>query len=85
MKKYTKDELASIYKARREKLFEYMTQNKITAVIFEDCEERRDPALLPGRRLRRREARQELLHRVRQAGSRRYGHPDPGMRQVPLQ
>lgn len=45
MKKYTEAELKEIYSARREKLFEYMQENKITAAVFEDTEERRDPAV----------------------------------------
>ncbi len=45
MKKYTEAELKKIYSARREKLFEYMQENKITAAVFEDTEERRDPAV----------------------------------------
>lgn len=42
MKNYTKDELKKIYAARREKLFAFMKENKITAAIFEDTEGRRD-------------------------------------------
>ena len=42
MKKYTKDELKKIYAARREKLFAFMKENKITAAVFEDTEGRRD-------------------------------------------
>ncbi len=45
MKKFTQKELVSIYSARKEKLFDYMIQNAITAVVFEDCEERRNPAV----------------------------------------
>ncbi|MBR1723291.1 MAG: aminopeptidase P family N-terminal domain-containing protein [Treponema sp.] len=45
MKQYTRDELNKIYETRREKLISYMTENKITAAIFEDCEERRNPAV----------------------------------------
>ncbi len=45
MKEYKKDELKNIYAKRREKLVSYMTENKITAVMFEDCEERRNPAV----------------------------------------
>jgi Xaa-Pro dipeptidase len=45
LKKYTEAELKKIYSARREKLFEYMQENKITAAVFEDTEERRDPAV----------------------------------------
>lgn len=42
MKNYTKDELKKIYAARREKLFAFMKENKITATVFEDTEGRRD-------------------------------------------
>ena len=42
MKNYTKDELKEIYAARREKLFAFMKENKITAAVFEDTEGRRD-------------------------------------------
>lgn len=42
MKNYTKDELKKIYVARREKLFAFMKENKITAAVFEDTEGRRD-------------------------------------------
>ncbi|MBQ9622436.1 MAG: aminopeptidase P family N-terminal domain-containing protein, partial [Treponema sp.] len=45
MKEYTQDELKKIYTARREKLLAYMNENKITAAVFEDCEERRNPAV----------------------------------------
>ena len=45
MKQFTEQEIASIYSARKEKLFEYMSQNAITAAVFEDCEERRNPAV----------------------------------------
>ena len=39
-------------------------------------------ALLPGGRLRRRQARPQLLHRVRGKGARRQRGADPGLRQV---
>lgn len=42
MKNFTKDELKKIYAARREKLFAFMKENKITAAVFEDTEGRRD-------------------------------------------
>ncbi|WP_147613760.1 M24 family metallopeptidase [Treponema pectinovorum] len=45
MKKYTESQIKSFYKARREKLFDYMKKNKITAAVFEDCEERRDSSV----------------------------------------
>ncbi len=45
MKTFTKDELKKIYRERREKLFNYMKENKITAAVFEDTEGRRDPAV----------------------------------------
>ncbi len=43
-----------------------------------------NPPLLPGGRLRRRQARPQLLHRVRGEGARGLRGPDPGLRQVPL-
>ena len=46
MKNYTKDELKKIYAARREKLFAFMKENKITAAVFEDTEGRRDLSVL---------------------------------------
>lgn len=45
MKSYTKDELKAMYVARKEKLFAYMQENQISAVVFEDTEERRNPAV----------------------------------------
>ena len=45
MKKYSKEELKAIYTARKQKLFSYMKENGITAAVFEDCEERRNPAV----------------------------------------
>lgn len=45
MKEYSKDEMTAIYRARKERLFAYMKENGITAVVFEDCEERRNPAV----------------------------------------
>lgn len=45
MKNYTKDELKEIYAARKAKLFEFMQKNRIAAAVFEDCEERRNPAV----------------------------------------
>ncbi len=45
MKKYTKDEIKAIYNSRRQKLFDYMNENNIGAAVFEDCEERRNPAV----------------------------------------
>lgn len=45
MKSYTKSELAAIYAARKEKLVAYMQQNGISAVVFEDTEGRRNPAV----------------------------------------
>ncbi len=35
----------SIYKARREKVYSYMNENNIDAVVFEDSEDKRDPAV----------------------------------------
>lgn len=45
MKAYTKDELKTMYAARKNRLFAYMKEHGITAVVFEDCEERRNPAV----------------------------------------
>ena len=45
MKSYTKEELKEIYKARREKLFARMRENSLTAIVFEDTEGRRNPAV----------------------------------------
>lgn len=45
MRDFSKDELKKIYNARRDKLLAYMNENKITAVVFEDCEERRDASV----------------------------------------
>ena len=45
MKKYSKEELENIYLDRKMKLVDYMTNNKIDAAVFEDTEERRNPAV----------------------------------------
>ncbi len=45
MKTYTKEELKEIYSARKAKLFAYMNEHGITAVIFEDTEGRRSPSV----------------------------------------
>ena len=45
MKNFTSDELKNIYAARRQKLFDFMAENKVTAAVFEDTEGRRDPAV----------------------------------------
>lgn len=45
MKQFSTEELKKIYNARREKLFAFMTENNITAAVFEDTEGRRDPAV----------------------------------------
>jgi len=45
MKKYSYDELTKIYRGRKDKLCQYMIENNISAVIFEDTEERRSPAV----------------------------------------
>ena len=45
MKKFSAEELKNIYKARKQKLFDFMNENGITAMVFEDTEERRDPAV----------------------------------------
>lgn len=45
MKQYSKEDLAKIYKARKNKLVDYMKKNNITAVVFEDTEGRRNPAV----------------------------------------
>ena len=48
-------------------------------------QDRRDQALLPGRRLRRRESGAQLLHRVRRGAAQGLRHPDAGLRQVSVQ
>ncbi len=45
MKEKTKTEMKEIYNSRREKLVSYMQENKITAVVFEDSEEHREPSI----------------------------------------
>ena len=45
MQSYTKDEMKKIYAARKEKLFAYMREHGISAVVFEDTEARRNPAV----------------------------------------
>ena len=45
MKKFSAEELKNIYKARKQKLFDFMNENGITAMVFEDTEERREPAV----------------------------------------
>lgn len=45
MKQYTKDEIKAIYAARKEKLFAYMKENRISTVVFEDTEGRRNPGV----------------------------------------
>ena len=45
MKKYTPDEMKTIYEARRMCIAEYLTENEIGAVVYIDCEEHRDPAI----------------------------------------
>ena len=52
--------------------------------VIEAVKAKADPALLPGRRLRRRQAGPELLHRVRREGAPGLRDPDPGLRQVPF-
>jgi hypothetical protein len=47
-------------------------------------QEQGHPAFLPGGRLRRRQTRPQLLHRIRRKGARGLRGPDPGLRQVPL-
>ena len=42
MKKYTKQQLSELYSSRREKLVLKMKEQNIAAIIFEDCEDRRD-------------------------------------------
>ena len=53
--------------------------------VIDGCEVRRDPAFLPGRRLRRRAAGPELLHRVCETGPKGHRDSDACLRQVPLQ
>ena len=48
-------------------------------------EEQADSALLPGRRLRRGQARPQLLHRLRPESAEGLRDPHAGLRQVPLQ
>lgn len=45
MKPYTKDELAAVHAARKEKLLAYMRGHGISAAVFEDTEGRRSPAV----------------------------------------
>lgn len=45
MKSYSQEEMKKIYSARQEKLFSYIKENGISAAVFEDTEERRDPAI----------------------------------------
>ena len=47
--------------------------------------QRRHPAYLSGRRLRRRTSGAELLHGIRQKNADGQPGPDPGLRQIPLQ
>ena len=47
-------------------------------------QERAHQTLHTGRRMRRRKTRQKLLHGVRGESTQRHGHPDVGMRQIPL-
>lgn len=45
MKKYSKEEMKEIYENRRNILAEFMNENEITAVVFDDSEEHRDANL----------------------------------------
>ena len=45
MKEFTFDEMKKIYSGRKKTLFNYMKENGIDAVVFEDCEAHREPAL----------------------------------------
>ncbi len=45
MKNFTEDEMKKIYIDRKEKLFDYMGEHGIGAVVFEDTEGRRTPAV----------------------------------------
>ncbi len=45
MRNFTEDEMKKIYTARKEKLFNYMSEHGIGAVIFEDTEGRRTPSV----------------------------------------
>lgn len=45
MKDYSKEELSNIYKARRDRLTDYLKENELGACVFIDSEEHRDPAL----------------------------------------
>lgn len=42
MREFSSEELKSVYLKRQKSLFDFMNENNITAVVFEDCEERRD-------------------------------------------
>lgn len=45
MKEFSKDELKKFYHNRKEKLFNFMEENNISAVVFEDSEENRDSSV----------------------------------------
>jgi len=45
MKEYSKEEINQIYKSRRQKMGDFLTENNIGAVVFVDSEEHRDPAV----------------------------------------
>ena len=45
MKKHAKDELKKIYKARVDRIADYLVQHDIGTAIFIDSEEHREPAI----------------------------------------
>lgn len=45
MRRFSRQDIAALHSARREKLFEYLARHGIAAAVFEDCEERRNPAV----------------------------------------
>ena len=45
MRHFSKEELAGIYRQRKLKLIDFMKENGISAVVFEDTEGRRNPAV----------------------------------------
>ncbi len=45
MKQYTENELKEIYSNRKKKLIDYLNENNISAVVFDDDESHREPAI----------------------------------------
>ena len=56
----------------------------VAGKVIDAVKSRHDPPLLPGGRLRRRQTRPELLHRVRGESAQGLRGAHPGLRQVPL-